>query len=84
MAPLPSVLQNMKKSLWFHEFGPKVLTNFGCRKLKLHTLNYFNDYTAKCAIIFLKSKIQVIKPKNLSLKEIKSYDMMNTHHDAER
>ena len=40
-APLTSISKNWQKSLFFHEYLPKGLTNFGCRKLKLHTLNYF-------------------------------------------
>ena len=39
-APLSSILKNWQKSLFFHEYLPKGLTNFGCWKLKLHTLNY--------------------------------------------
>ena len=33
-------LKNWEKLVYFHECLPKGLTNFGCRKLKLHTLNY--------------------------------------------
>ena len=39
-APLSSILYNWRKLLSFHDFLPKVLTNFGCRKLK--HLNYHN------------------------------------------
>ena len=40
MAPLPLVLQNMKKWLGFHKYRPKGLLNFRCLALKHHTLNY--------------------------------------------
>ena len=40
-------LENMKKTLWFYEFVHKGLTNFGCSKLKLHTLNYHNERTQR-------------------------------------
>ena len=42
-APLSSILKNWQKSLFFHEYLPKGLTNFGRRKLKLHTLKYHNS-----------------------------------------
>ena len=42
MAPLSLILQNMKKTLLFHEFVHKVLPNFGCSELKLFTLSYHN------------------------------------------
>ena len=44
---LSSILRDEEKSLGFHEYGPKGLTNFKCRKLKLHTLNYVNIGWAK-------------------------------------
>ena len=40
MAPLSSILQNMKKTLLFHEFVHKGLINFGCSEFKLYALNY--------------------------------------------
>ena len=43
-APLSSIWKNWQKSLFFHEYLPKGLTNFGCSESKLHTLNYHNDY----------------------------------------
>lgn len=43
MAPLSSILQNMKKTLLFLEFVHKGLTNFGCSKSKLFTLNYHKE-----------------------------------------
>ena len=39
-APLSSILKNWQKSLFFHEYLPKGLTNFGRTESKLHTLNY--------------------------------------------
>ena len=39
-APLSSILKNWQKSLFFHEYLPKGLTNFGRSESKLHTLNY--------------------------------------------
>ena len=41
-APLSSIWKNWQKSLFFHEYLPKGLTNFGCSESKLHTLNYHN------------------------------------------
>ena len=39
-ARLSSITQNWNKSLSFHNFVPKGLTNFECPIWKLHTLNY--------------------------------------------
>ena len=41
-APLSSIWRNWQKSLFFHEYLPKGLTNFGRTESKLHTLNYHN------------------------------------------
>ena len=39
-ALLSSIMQNQKKSPSFHDYLPKVLTNFECLLLKFHTLKY--------------------------------------------
>ena len=39
-APLSSIWKNWQKSLFFHEYLPKGLTNFGRSESKLYTLNY--------------------------------------------
>ena len=41
MAHCSPILSNMKKSLGFHECGPKVLSNFGCLPWKCFPLNYY-------------------------------------------
>ena len=40
--PLSSILKICQKSLFFHEYLPKGLTNFGRSESKLHTMNYHN------------------------------------------
>ena len=46
-APLSSILQNLKKSLFFHDWIPKGLTNFECVIINFHNLNYHNAYAPK-------------------------------------
>ena len=63
-APLSSIWKNWQKSLFFHEYLPKGLTNFGCSESKLHTLNYHNDYCKLIGKIRFSWKIFLTWPKS--------------------
>ena len=46
-------LAKYEKTLLFHEFVHKGLTNFGCSELKLFTLNYHSPLCALLGLYYL-------------------------------